>query len=37
MNNDDKVILVTVIIAAITGVSIFFIGLGIWQLIEPFV
>lgn len=37
MDNDDKVILVTVIIAAITGVSIFFIGLGVWQLITPYI
>lgn len=37
MDNDDKVILVTVIIAAITGISIFCIGLGVWQLIAPYI
>jgi hypothetical protein len=37
MDNEDKVILVTVIIAAITGVSIFCIGLGVWQLITPYI
>jgi cytochrome oxidase assembly protein ShyY1 len=37
MDNDDKVILVSVVVASITGVLIFFMGLGVWQLIEPYV
>jgi hypothetical protein len=37
MNDDDKVILVSIVIAAITGVLLFFIGLGLWRLLEPYI